>query len=109
MRAKTVVFEDGTPDAREVDKLSAGIETLCCDWHRMRSVIERIARSPWWDLRTLCCRYCHAPFVVSDGECHHEEDCVYQRCCEIVGAEPVPLPNQAVLDEWRHSASNLSI
>jgi hypothetical protein len=60
-----VVFEDGAPKAREVDKLSADIETLCCDWRRMRSLIERIAKAPWWDLHTLCCLYCHAPFEVS--------------------------------------------
>jgi len=42
------VFEDGVPKAREVDKLSADVETLCYDWRRMRSVIERLTRTPWW-------------------------------------------------------------
>ncbi len=103
-----MVFEDGVPKTREVDKLSADVETLCCDWRRMRSVIERIARSPWWDLHTLCCQYCHAPFDVSGSDCDHEVDCVYQRCCVITGATPVPLPNRAVLGEWKQSASSLS-
>jgi hypothetical protein len=95
------VFEDGVPRPREVDKLSADVETLCYDWRRMRTVIERIARMPWWDLHTLCCSYCHAPFEVSAGECTHELDCVYERCCQISGVKPVPLPNQAALEEWK--------
>jgi hypothetical protein len=107
-----VVFEDGLPKAREVDKLSADVETLCCDWRRMRSVIERLARTPWWDLRTLTCQYCQAPFEVSAGECEHQIDCVYQRCCQIVGTKPLPLPDQAVLDEWNkqsNSSPSLSV
>jgi len=101
-----VVFESGLPKAREVYKLSADVETLCCDWRRMRAVIERIVRTPWWDLHTLSCLYCHAPFEISIGECRHEIDCVYERCCEIVGAGPLPLPNQAVLDEWKGEPSS---
>ena len=104
-----MVFENGTPRAREVDKLSADVETLCYDWRRMRSVIERIAKTPWWDLHTPSCQYCHASFEVSGSNCTHEVDCVYERCCEITGATPLPLPNQAVLDEWkRNSAPTLS-
>jgi hypothetical protein len=104
------MFENGVPNARGVDKLSADVETLCCDWRRMRSVVERIAKAPWWDLHTLCCLYCHAPFEVSGGRCNHEAGCVYARCCQIVDAEPLPLPNQAVLDEWkRQSSPSLSL
>ena len=95
------MFEDGVPKAREVDRLSAEVETLCYDWRRMRSVIERITRNPWWDLRTLTCLFCHAPFEFSAGECRHEIDCIYERCCQIVGAKALPLPNQAALEEWK--------
>ena len=72
--------------ARDVDKLSAEVETLCCDWRRMRSVIERLARMPWWDLRTLRCLYCQSPFDVATGECAHEPDCVFDRACRIAGS-----------------------
>ena len=56
----------------------------------------------WWDLHSLCCLYCRAPFDVATGECRHEVDCVYERCCQVVGVEPLPIPNRAVLDEWRN-------
>ncbi len=106
------MFESSVPQTREVDSLSADVQTLCYDWRRMRSVIERLVRMPWWDLHTLCCLYCRAPFEVSAGECNHEVDCVYSRCCQIVGAQPLPLPNQAVLDEWkqqRQSSATVSV
>jgi hypothetical protein len=45
---------------------------------------------------------------VSAGECKHEIDCIYERCCQIVGAKPLPLPNQAVLDEWKREQSQSS-
>jgi hypothetical protein len=99
------MFEDGAPKTREVDQLSADVEALCCDWRRMRAVVERIAGAPWWDLHTLSCQYCHAPFEVSIGECQHELDCIYNRCCEIVGTKPLPLPDQSVLAEWNKQAS----
>ncbi len=102
------MFEDGVPKAREVDKLSANVETLCYDWRRMRSVIERLTKMPWWDLHTLCCRYCHSPFEVSSGDCKHEIDCVYERCCQIAGAKSLPLPNQAALEEWKRTESQSS-
>ncbi len=102
------MFEDGVPKPREVDKLSSDVETLCYDWRRMRSVIERLTRAPWWDLQTLCCLYCHAPFEVSAGECIHEIDCIYERCCQIVNAKPLPLPNEAALEEWRRRESESS-
>jgi hypothetical protein len=102
---RSSVFEDGVPRPREVDKLSADVETLCYDWRRMRSVIERIARVPWWDLHTLCCSFCHAPFEVSAGECTHEIDCVYERCCQIAGIKALALPNQAALEEWKRERS----
>lgn len=101
-----MVFEDGIPNAREVARLSADVETLCCDWRRMRSVIERIAKTQWWELHTLSCKYCHAPFEPSDGTCVHEVDCVYRRCCEIVSLEPLPLPDQTVLDEWKQASTS---
>ena len=99
------MFQDEIPKSREVDKLSAEVETVCCDWHRMRAVILRIAGMPWWDLHTLCCHYCHAPFEVSDGTCQHQIDCVYERCCEIVGARPMALPNAAILSEWQKQST----
>jgi hypothetical protein len=105
------VFESRVPSTREVDKLSADVETVCYDWRRMRWVLERLARMPWWDLHTLSCIHCHAPFDVAAGECRHESDCIYERCCQIVGMKPLDLPNQAVLDEWRersHSSPAIS-
>ena len=54
--------------AREVEKLSAEVETLCYDWRRMHAVLERLARMQWWDLHSLCCLYCRAPFDVAEGE-----------------------------------------
>lgn len=98
------MFESRVPNAREVDKLSADVETVCYDWRRMRWVIERLTRMPWWDLHTLCCLYCHAPFEVAVGECRHEADCIYERCCQIAGVPPRELPNQAVLDEWKQQS-----
>jgi hypothetical protein len=92
-----VVFEDGVPTTREVDRLSADVETLCSDWRRMRAIVQRIATAPWWDLHTLSCLYCHAPFEVAGGECKHEVDCVYDSCCDIVGAKPLPLPDRGEL------------
>ena len=94
--------------ARAVEKLSAEVETLCYDWRRMRAVLERLARMQWWDLHSLCCLYCRAPFDVATGECRHEVDCVYERCCQVVGVEPLPIPNRAVLDEWRTGATTTS-
>ncbi len=81
--------------ARDVDKLSAEVETLCCDWRRMRSVLERLARLPWWDLRTLRCLYCQSPFDVATGECAHELDCVFDRACQIVGVQPREIPAES--------------
>jgi len=104
------VFESRIPTRREVDKLSADVETVCYDWRRMRWVLERLAAMPWWDLHTLQCIYCRAPFEVSQGYCHHEADCVYERCCQIVGVPPLSLPNEAVLAEWdRESQSSQSV
>jgi hypothetical protein len=91
------------PEAREVDKLSAEVETLCHDWRRMRAVLERLARMPWWDLHSLCCLFCHAPFDVATGECAHEVDCIHQRCCDVLGARPLPIPNEAILEEWQRA------
>jgi hypothetical protein len=99
------MFENGAPQAREVDQLSTDVESLCCDWRRMRAVVVRIARSPWWDLRTLSCLYCHAPFEISEGECNHELDCVFDRCCDIVNTNPLPLPDHSVLSEWKKQTS----
>jgi len=98
------VFEGCVPTTREVDKLSADVETVCYDWRRMRWVLERLARTPWWDLRTLACMFCHAPFEISSGQCRHEPDCIYERSCEIVGLKPLPLPEQVILDEWREES-----
>ena len=78
---------------REVDKLSAQVETLCFDWRRMRSVLERLASLPWWDLRTLTCVYWRVPFDSATGECAHEPDCVYDRSCKIVGVEAATIPS----------------
>lgn len=104
------MIEGSTPEPRQVDKLSAEIETICHDWRRMRAVIERIAKLAWWDLHTLCCQYCHAPFDIAEGTCVHQVDCVYERCCEIMGMQPLPLPHQAILSEWqRKSPANLSL
>ena len=102
------MFENRVPSTREVDRLSADVETVCYDWRRMRWVLERLVRTPWWDLPTLCCIYCHAPFEISAGECTHESDCIYERACQIVGMQPLPLPNQAVLDEWKQQAQKPS-
>jgi hypothetical protein len=85
--------------ARDVDKLSAEVETLCCDWRRMRSVIERLARMPWWDLHALRCLYCQSPFDVATGECAHQQDCVFDRACRIAGVEPRKIPTEASSDE----------
>ena len=81
--------------ARDVDKLSAEVETLCCDWRRMHSVIERLARMPWWDLHSLRCLYCQSPFDVATGECAHQPDCVFDRACQITGVEPRKIPTEA--------------
>ncbi|OFV80936.1 MAG: hypothetical protein A2W26_01990 [Acidobacteria bacterium RBG_16_64_8] len=89
-----------TPTAMAIDKLSAQVETLCWDWRRMRTVVERMARMEWWDLHGLRCRLCCAPFDVATGECRHEVDCIFERSCKIVGAEPLPLPNETILAEW---------
>jgi hypothetical protein len=102
------VFESRVPSTREVDKLSADVETVCYDWRRMRWVLERLAHMPWWDLRTLCCIYCHAPIEISGGDCRHESDCIYERCCEIVGLAPLELPNHPVLDEWTEQSTTTS-
>jgi hypothetical protein len=85
---------------RDVEKLSAEVERLAFDWRRMRTVVERIAKMEWWDLRTLCCLFCHAPFDVATGDCKHEVDCVYERSCQITGIAPRPIPNEAILEEW---------
>jgi hypothetical protein len=85
---------------RDVEKLSAEVERLAFDWRRMRTVVERIAKMEWWDLRTLCCLFCHAPFDVATGDCKHEVDCVYERSCQITGIGPRPIPNEAILEEW---------
>ena len=85
---------------RDVEKLSAEVERLAFDWRRMRTVVERVAKMEWWDLRTLCCLFCHAPFDVATGDCKHEVDCVYERSCQITGIAPRPIPNEAILEEW---------
>ncbi len=85
---------------RDVEKLSAEVERLAFDWRRMRTVVERIAKMEWWDLRTLCCMFCRAPFDVATGDCRHEVDCVYERSCQITGIDPKPIPNEAILEEW---------
>jgi hypothetical protein len=88
------------PTPRDVEKLSSEVENLAWDWRRMRNVVERVSKMEWWDLRTLCCYFCHAPFDIASGECRHEVDCVYERSCQIMNAEPLPLPNEAILEEW---------
>jgi hypothetical protein len=94
------VFDNGPLQKREVDRLSADVETLCYDWRRMRTVVERLARAPWWDLHGLTCLYCHAPFDISSGDCKHEIDCVYERSCHIVGVEPLQIPGHSLLPDW---------
>ena len=94
--------------AREVEKLSAEVETLCYDWRRMHAVLERLARMQWWDLHSLCCLYCRAPFDVATGDCRHELDCVYERCCQVVGVMPLPIPDRAILDESETRAATVS-
>jgi hypothetical protein len=75
----------------QVDKIGSEVETLCFDWRRLHRIVEQLVALPWWDVRSLTCRYCGEPFDINTGACAHDLACVYQSSCLVLGVDPAPV------------------